>query len=103
MSGGLKAKDKARRNRFYIEQKGKCWWCKCDMIHWNEYQKDDKFRLTHKVPPNGATVDHLRDRFHPMRRDHANGERRWRIACSACNHKRGKESCAAQSSEELRK
>lgn len=89
---------KKRRTRFFNEQDGKCWWCQCDMVHWDDYTNIPKYK--HIVPQNGATIDHIRDRFDPTRR-HIGIGRRWRIACYECNHRRGKESQAAQAIEEL--
>lgn len=92
-------KVKRRRNQLFRLQKGKCHWCSCTMIHWDDVPDDVKQR---RMPLNMATLDHLYDRFHPERRKpNRNSEQRWVIACWECNNKRSRASQAAQSLENL--
>lgn len=78
-------------------QKGSCYWCNCKMI----LLPVDLGRLR---PLNLATIDHLRDRFHPLRREPSrNCEERTVLACWRCNNERGSAAQAAQPIEELRR
>lgn len=88
--------EKLRRRRWKLfgEQKGQCYWCKCDMVlMWSVEPK--------AKPGNLATVDHLRDRFDETRREPARGDQRLVAACYDCNFRRGVERQAAQPIDEL--
>lgn len=82
MSGKRHAK---RRAVLFQEQGGLCHWCKQPMqlLTMPEQPKS--------MPLDLCTIDHLRDRFDPARREVARGERRLVAACWDCNHKRGVE------------
>jgi 5-methylcytosine-specific restriction endonuclease McrA len=73
---------KRRRRELFHAQGGCCHWCK------------EPMRLIEDNPGGGcpkdmATIDHLRDRFHPERRQPPRGEERYVAACWNCNNKRG--------------
>jgi len=54
-------------------------------------------------PEDSATIEHLRSKFDPKRQEPVkNGEQRIAIACSKCNHEKGKEEEAEQQIELLR-
>lgn len=93
-------KTKRRRNYLFGKQNGKCHWCGCAMIHWNDV-KADPAKQAKNPPKNLATLDHLRDRNHPGRAIPANGEQRLVIACWQCNFDRGKTSEGSQPIEIL--
>ena len=74
-----------RKRKLYRRQKGRCFWCGCQM----------------RFPPSGhterpeatmATIEHLDDRFSPLRGKFSNGVERTVLACLKCNQKRGRES-----------
>ena len=87
-----------RRAALFREQGGLCYWCKreCVLIVWIPKRKV-------AIPRNLATLDHLRDRFHPGRQEPARGDKRYVMACWECNHERGRQSVRSQPIEELRK
>jgi 5-methylcytosine-specific restriction endonuclease McrA len=91
-----------RRNNLFLEQNGICCYCPTKMIHWDDYLPLMKERKN-KIPPDGATIEHLYDRHHPLRRvvSDQNPGKRWAIACNKCNHKKGKESNAAIGKKKL--
>lgn len=103
-----------RRNHLWREQEGRCYWCGCQMMHWDDLHSDPLKRERHIVVPhkdgirvkrpprNLATIDHLRDRFHPERQVPANGDKRWVLACWLCNFLRGEARQKQRSIEELR-
>ncbi len=72
-----------KRVVLWYEQGGLCHWCRCPMIL---VEPNGKNRL----PPNACTIDHLRSRLDPTRREPArNQERRLVAACQRCNSARG--------------
>lgn len=74
-----------RRRQLFKRQKGKCFWCPTQMV------LVEGEHLKHQ-PANLATIDHLHDRFHPLRgTDNHRGLQRWVLACHECNQRRGKE------------
>jgi hypothetical protein len=74
----------AKRAALWREQAGHCWWC------WRETVLVEPAPKGGRLPPNAATVDHLRSRLDPARQiPPANGERRLVMACHACNTARG--------------
>lgn len=95
-------KRKRRRANLWRQQQGKCHWCGVAMMHWNDWYAQHRTARGGWQPPRLATIDHLRDRFAPTRQERAQGEQRWVLACSACNHKRGVENQKAQPIEVLR-
>lgn len=89
---------KRRREKLYHQQNGLCYYCQCEML------------FMFKVPshqaraPNLCTIEHLRDRFDPTRREPNYGmEQRWVAACNQCNHEKNKERERQQGIEELRR
>ncbi len=82
----------------FRRQNGRCHWCECDLV------LSPPGKHVKKQPPNLGTIDHLRDRFDPARRErNRHGERRLVLACLACNNRRGAESQAAVGKDELRR
>jgi hypothetical protein len=73
-----------RRNALFLAQDGLCYWCGCQTI-----QVEMKPRQ--RQPGNLATLDHLRDRTNPKRREDAQGQNdvRYVMACFDCNNGRG--------------
>lgn len=72
----------AKRKKVYmfLEQKGKCGYCDCDMVlSFQEYFE----------APNLATFDHLYNRDHPERGE-AFGEKRIFLVCKKCNTEKSK-------------
>jgi hypothetical protein len=89
-----------RQLAFLFEaQHGLCAWCQRPMILL------DGTAPRHKpYPKNGATIDHLEDRFSPDRgKFHGTNTYRHVAACSECNGRRGAESQRAVGKEELYK
>lgn len=78
---GLRKRQK--RAALFAQQRGLCHWCQQPMI------------FQDWVPPgtqlaNTCTLDHLRDKFDPLRRMRPTcGERRLVAACYSCNQDRG--------------
>lgn len=90
---GRRGRLKRRRMALFQQQNGLCYWCGCPMVpppfkRWG-------------APRNGATIDHLRDRTHPGRREPARGEQRLVAACRDCNERRGAETQRALGIDEL--
>lgn len=97
---GAKFNQQKRRKRqaLFEEQNGHCFWCAVFMVlpTGGEHMR--------RPPLNMATLDHLRDRFHPGRHEPVqNNERRIVLACWACNNRRGYESQQQQPIEEIRR
>ena len=89
-----------RRRNLFERQKGRCHWCRAEMV-----LPPDGRHVKH-MAPNTATIEHLRDRFDPTRTERLKfnqPDRRWVLACLACNNKRGAQRQAAQGKEELRR
>jgi hypothetical protein len=90
---------KLRRRRIALwhAQEGKCYWCHCDTVLVEPVAKRKE------QPHNMATLDHLRSRFDPTRREKPKrGEQRLVMACQECNHRRGAEEIASRSIEQRR-
>lgn len=93
---------KIRRQRLWVKQKGKCWYCGCDTIHWNDIIYKPKNHKKYKVyrdefglkiakpPGNMATLEHLVDKFDGRRKESNYRKKRWVVACMCCNHTRGR-------------
>lgn len=109
-----KAARERRRRILWKEQGGLCRWCKCPMLHWDDLRSDQTKAQKYGVrqvngmekikvmPPNLATVDHLRDRYDPTRQvKPVNNEQRWVLACWQCNTERGNQRTAERPIEEL--
>lgn len=79
-----------KRVMLWYEQGGLCHWCFAPMVLVEPQSKG-------RLPRNACTIDHLRSRLDPTRREPArNGERRLVAACHICNTRRGaKESAEA--------
>jgi len=92
-----KRQKKQQRVGLYKRQKGKCFYCKDQMIL---IMKDLKHGS--KSNPKMATFEHLDDKFSNERGNH-NGEFRIVLACLECNNKQGRFNQANQSIEELRR
>ena len=88
---GGNARLKRQRDKLFIRQQGKCHWC--------GEQMTNAPTGVGKIPDNQATLEHLDDRFSPLR-----GKRRGRrhvAACKSCNQIRGRESEKSQPIEVL--
>lgn len=85
-----------RRAKLFIQQGGLCFWCKVQMV---EYPPKRKRKA---MPLDMCTIDHLRDRFDPNRREcNPRGEQRLVAACWECNNRRGAERAASVSKRTL--
>lgn len=73
-----------RRAELFGEQNGVCHWCECSMVLLARYPVDGR------LPANACTIDHLRDRDNPRRREQPQGEPRLVAACFECNQERDK-------------
>lgn len=82
------AKIKRQRERLFQEQGGLCYWCERPMVLPERYPESG-------IPPaDHCTLDHLRDRFNPKRREkNIHRERRRVAACSECNYERSRAVC----------
>ncbi len=60
-----------------------------------------KTGVLHKIPPNLATIDHLRSRLDPKRRIHKKKEKRYVLACATCNNLRAKDEVSKTKIERL--
>jgi hypothetical protein len=70
-----------QRLQFWLKDP-RCYYCKVVTVF--EYPKGTQ------RPDNYATIDHLRPRHHPLRREPANGDIRHVLACFRCNNDRDK-------------
>ncbi len=77
------SKKKAKRDKLFKEQHGKCYYCQCEMI-----KVDNKH--FGRNPPNLATFEHLDGKF-SKERGARQGERRVVLACHTCNQCKGRE------------
>lgn len=86
---------KRQRNAWFREHPY-CYFCGCELVLLNFTGR------TKNVPPNAATIDHLRPRGHPDRHE-PNPFNIWRrvLACWSCNNRRGREFLATRSLEEI--
>lgn len=74
---------KRQRVRLFQEQEGLCYWCDEPMVMPERYASGPQ-------PDNYCTVDHLRHRSNPGRREpNRRGEQRRVAACALCNRTRG--------------
>lgn len=80
--GQVGRSDRGRQRRYLWSKNPNCHWCGQPTV------------LTYDggvQPENLATIDHLRSRLHPSRREDAKPQERRRVlACWKCNHERGK-------------
>lgn len=67
------------REKLYVKQEGKCFWCKKDTKHPPRLNKDMQKH-------NTATLDHLYHKGHPKRYMPKTGA--YVMACYECNQKR---------------
>lgn len=73
-----------KRVMLWYRQGGLCHWCSAPTVLLEPRDKA-------KLPPNAATIDHLRSRLDPSRTEPCKpGERRLVMACNRCNSTRGK-------------
>jgi hypothetical protein len=78
--------NKKRRRLNLYQRDPHCHWCRCLTVLPPEGSPP---KVT---PPNEATIDHLRDRYDPRRREPArNQEERTVLACRGCNARRNTE------------
>lgn len=84
-----------RRRALFHQQHGICWWCKRPM------ELEAPVERHKPMPPRLCTIDHLRDRFDPTRREKASGDQRLVAACWQCNMERGSQRQAQRPIEEL--
>lgn len=84
-----------RQRRAWFRQHPFCYFCRCELVL-VEYKNRTK-----NIPPNAATIDHLRPRGHPGRHE-PNRFNLWRrvLACWQCNSRRNTEFEARLSLEE---
>src|SRR5581483_5269956 len=108
-------KHRRRRDHLWRAQSGLCHWWQKPMLHWNDLRadpgkvakhglrRDSKGNEKLKVMPTTlATIDHLRDRYHPERQvAPVNREQRWVLACWQCNTDRGNQRTKERPIEEL--
>ena len=88
-------KKKRKREKLFKEQSGKCHWCDQPM-QLGPYPEGGT------LPHNMATFEHLDDRLSPARGTYYRDNTiRVVLACSACNHQRGKESHATLTMQEM--
>ncbi len=81
----------------WIQQGGKCYYCRCDTI-----LLEPVARRKEPLPGNAATLEHLRSRWHPDRREKPKpGEIRHVMACNRCNAERARDEQAARPLELL--
>lgn len=74
----------SKQRRSLFAKNPACYWC--ERITTLYVAKDGE------IPPdNMATIDHLRSRFNPRRKEpNPKGEKRRVLACHKCNQKRGR-------------
>jgi hypothetical protein len=90
------ARMRRRRATLFKQQDGKCYWCECPMLFVAYIPKRQR------MPKDLCTIDHLRDRFDPARRERCKpGEQRLVAACWECNNRRGRERQAQISKKTL--
>lgn len=86
-------RDSEIRARLFRDAGGRCFWCGCATV----FEKRGAFQ-----PKNFATLDHLYSRLDPKRKEPAvRGQRRWVLACYACNQARNNGEQSALPKEEL--
>ena len=73
-----------RRRRLFERQNGLCHYCGGEMAWLDPYPKTGPF------PDAMCTLEHLRDRFDPMRWERSRGEERTVAACYKCNTERSR-------------
>jgi hypothetical protein len=96
MSGASTEKKRRRRAALFQQQGGLCFWCQCEM------QLLPPVPRRKRMPKDLCTIDHLRDRYHPERRQRCKpGEQRLVAACWECNNRRGQERTAQMSKRTL--
>ena len=88
---------RAQKERLWLKNPY-CHWCGCLTVLLPPESKRKYF------PSNMATIDHVRSRLHPARREPVYGEeRRHVLACRQCNQRRCDEEQKQLSIEELRR
>lgn len=101
-SGAGRSYMKKRREILWKRQAGLCHYCSVPMVHWDDRDMNHE-KQNAEQRKLWATLEHLRDRLHPLRNDgNPNFEARWVIACWKCNHDRGRENLIALPIEERR-
>ncbi len=81
------ASKRRKRERLWIKQKGKCWWCKKKKMTVNPvYYMPNSGK---NIPKNLATFEHLDSRLSENRGHQRAGEERIVLACYHCNWARG--------------
>jgi hypothetical protein len=76
-----------KKATLFAEQNGRCHWCRGAMV------MPDPEIPPERHPHNMATIEHLRDRWHPLRSEPNNSnQRRLVAACKRCNERRGNRS-----------
>jgi DNA-binding helix-hairpin-helix protein with protein kinase domain len=75
--------DRQRRDAAFKRQKGRCYYCQCQMIQNGQ-------KAGGGLVSNACTLEHLDDRYSPARGQLA-GERRVVAACYACNNRRAQD------------
>lgn len=110
-----KEKKKRRMANLWCFQGGRCCYCQKPMLHWSDLRSDpskvkkygvvrDANGVEHiKIMPEDlATLEHLRDRYHPARQEQPRQrEQRWALACWRCNTDRGNARTKERPIEEL--
>jgi len=82
------------REKRFRQQNGLCYYCKQPMVLNPQVQRHTKH------PPNQCTIEHLYDRFHPMR-GKSPGKTNLVAACWKCNNEQSQKRHAELAREEL--
>lgn len=92
-------RQKRRKRRLFYEQDKKCYYCDREMVYYKP-----KPQMKQPPPDNFATLEHLDDRYSPLRGIFREmGVPRTVVACYRCNFERGKERTRQMTKQELRK
>jgi hypothetical protein len=94
-----KARIKVARALMYRKQGGHCHYCNILCILPECVPHPINFKLT----PQIATLDHIYDRFHPLRMRGKEGEKRYVMACWKCNTELGRQRCRENLEEHKRR
>lgn len=84
---------RAQRERLFAEQRGLCHWCGQPMVLFRGTGRES-------LPPDAATLDHLDDKWSPLRGTFR-GQRRRVAACRRCNERRSRDNQARMPTEEV--
>ena len=80
--------NKKRRRLNLYKRNPHCHWCDTETV----LPPPDRHVSKTPPPPNEATIDHLRDKYHPHRHERPRShEERTVLACWACNQRRNTE------------